>query len=54
LVAIRANLAGTPERRAELERAFSDAVVRWNHGRRAGPVEIAYEYLLVVLRKGAR
>jgi 2-polyprenyl-6-hydroxyphenyl methylase/3-demethylubiquinone-9 3-methyltransferase len=54
LVAIRASLQGAPDRQAELDRAFSDAIIRWNHGRAAGPVEIAYEYLLVVLRTRLR
>ena len=50
LVAIRASL-DDDERRAELDRRFLEAVVRWNHGRSTGPVEIAYEYLLVVGNK---
>ena len=48
LVAIRASLDRNPERRAELDRRFLDAVIRWNGGRSTGPVEIAYEYLLVI------
>jgi hypothetical protein len=51
LVAIRANLQQTPDRREALDRAFLEAVVRWNGGRSAGPVEIPYEYLLVVARR---
>jgi len=51
LVAIRAGLAEAPARRAELDRRFLEAIVRWNGGRASGPVEIAYEYLLVVGRK---
>jgi ubiquinone/menaquinone biosynthesis C-methylase UbiE len=51
LVAIRASLADSPDRREELDRAFSSAIVRWNGGRGDGPVEIAYEYLLVVARR---
>lgn len=50
LVAIRASLDDVPVRRAELDRRFLEAVIRWNHGRAAGPVEIAYEYLLAVAR----
>jgi ubiquinone/menaquinone biosynthesis C-methylase UbiE len=46
LVAIRASL---PEaRRAELDRRFLAAVVAWNDGRSTTPVEIHYEYLLVI------
>lgn len=48
LVAIRAGLEGAPERRDELDRRFLEAVIRWNRDRSSGPVEIAYEYLLVV------
>ena len=48
LVAIRASLDDYPERRAELDRRFFEAVIRWNGGRSTGPVEIAYEYLLSI------
>jgi ubiquinone/menaquinone biosynthesis C-methylase UbiE len=48
MVAIRASLDGAPERQAALDHALLEAVVRWNGGRSTGPVEIAYEYLLVV------
>ena len=48
LIAIRDRLS--PARRAELDRAFLQAVVRWNQGRSTGPVEIPYEYLLVIAR----
>jgi ubiquinone/menaquinone biosynthesis C-methylase UbiE len=48
LVAIRASLDHHPERRAELDRRFREAVIRWNGDRSDGPVEIAYEYLLVI------
>ena len=37
LVAIRAGLDDHPERRAELDRAFLEAVIRWNQGRATGP-----------------
>jgi hypothetical protein len=50
LVAIRASL-DNPERRAELDRRFLEAVIRWNRGRSTGPVAIAYDYLLVVGNK---
>jgi ubiquinone/menaquinone biosynthesis C-methylase UbiE len=48
LVAIRRSLDAAPERRAELDRRFREAIIRWNGGRSTGPVEIPYEYLLVV------
>lgn len=51
LVAIRGSLENAPERREEFDRTFSEAVVRWNRGRVVGPVEIAYQYLLVVARR---
>lgn len=51
LVAIRGNLENAPERQEELDRTFSEAIVRWNGGRDVGPVEIPYEYLLVVARR---
>ena len=50
VIAIRANLDGAPERLAAFDRAFTNAIARWNRGR-DGPVEVAYEYLLVVARK---
>jgi ubiquinone/menaquinone biosynthesis C-methylase UbiE len=51
LVAIRASLAEATAPRVELDRRFLEAVVHWNGGRAAGPVEIPYEYLLAVGRK---
>jgi ubiquinone/menaquinone biosynthesis C-methylase UbiE len=51
VIAIRAILDGAPERLAAFDRAFTNAIARWNRGRRDGPVEVAYEYLLVVARK---
>ncbi len=54
LVAIRASLEDAAERRAELDRRFLEAVIRWNQGRATGPVEIAYEYLLVIGNKTLR
>ncbi len=50
MVAMRGMLADRPEQRDELDRAFRAAVIRWNGGRATGPVEIAYEYLLAVVR----
>jgi 2-polyprenyl-6-hydroxyphenyl methylase/3-demethylubiquinone-9 3-methyltransferase len=49
IVAIRGGLDDA--RRAEFDRRFLEAVVGWNGGRSAGPVEIPYEYLLVVATK---
>jgi ubiquinone/menaquinone biosynthesis C-methylase UbiE len=51
MVAIRAALTDTPQRRDALDRAFLEAVIRWNNGRATGPVEIAYEYLRVIARR---
>jgi ubiquinone/menaquinone biosynthesis C-methylase UbiE len=50
VIAIRANLERTPERHAAFNRAFTNAIVRWNRSRDSGPVEIVYQYLLVVAR----
>ena len=50
LVAIREAL-DAPGRRAELDRAFLDAIIRWNHGRSTGSVEIPFEYLLVIAHR---
>ena len=51
LVAIRASLRDRAGRQAELDRALLDGVIRWNRGRAEGPVDIPYEYLLVVAQK---
>jgi ubiquinone/menaquinone biosynthesis C-methylase UbiE len=51
LVAIRASLRDHAGRQAGLDRALLDGVIRWNQGRAEGPVEIPYEYLLVVAQK---
>jgi ubiquinone/menaquinone biosynthesis C-methylase UbiE len=48
MVAIRANLAEEPEQRTALDRAFLEAVQRWNTGPADGFVEIPYDYLLVI------
>ena len=53
LVAIRGSLEQAPERREALEQSFSQAIVRWNGGRDTGPVEVAYQYLLVVARRAS-
>jgi ubiquinone/menaquinone biosynthesis C-methylase UbiE len=51
LMAIAASLADRPERSAALERDFLEFVSRANRGAPGGPVQIPYEYLLVVARK---
>lgn len=53
MVAIQASLADQPERAAALDRAFLEFVGRANRGTPGGPVEIPYEYLLVVARTRA-
>jgi ubiquinone/menaquinone biosynthesis C-methylase UbiE len=51
MVAIRASLADRPERAAALDREFLGFMTRANRGVPAGPVQIPYEYLLVLARK---
>jgi ubiquinone/menaquinone biosynthesis C-methylase UbiE len=51
LVAIRASLAGQPERVAALDHDFFEFITRSNRGTPEGPVQIPYEYLLIVARK---
>lgn len=51
MVAIYGSLANQPERAAALDRDFLDFITRSNRGPAEGPVEIPYEYLLVVARK---
>jgi ubiquinone/menaquinone biosynthesis C-methylase UbiE len=53
MVAILASLADTPERAAALEREFLAFAERTNRGAPGGPLEIPYEYLLVVARRAA-
>ena len=52
-IAIRAGLAGEPDRAAALEREFLDFATRANQGPPGGPAEYPYEYLLVIARKPA-
>ena len=52
VVAIYASLSD-PMRRAELDEALLQFVVRWNRGLPERAVEIPYEYLLVIARKPA-
>jgi len=51
MAAICASLADQPERAAALDRDFLEFVGRSNRGTPEGPVQIPYEYLLVVARK---
>ena len=51
LIAIRHSLEDAP--RADFDRALLETVIRWNRGRSTGPVEIPYEYLLVVAERAA-
>ncbi|MGH2987001.1 MAG: class I SAM-dependent methyltransferase [Solirubrobacterales bacterium] len=53
-VALLANLADQPERRAAMERDFAEFAERSNRGTPGGPAELPYEYLLVVARKRER
>jgi ubiquinone/menaquinone biosynthesis C-methylase UbiE len=50
MVAILGGLKDAPERAADLEREFLDFAERANRGAPGGPLEIPYEYLLVVAR----
>jgi hypothetical protein len=51
LVDIRHSVENEPHRREDLDRALLEAVIRWNQGRSTGPVEIPYEYLLVIAQR---
>ena len=51
MVAISTSLADQPEQAAALDRDFLEFVARSNRGAPEGPVQIPYEYLLVVARK---
>jgi hypothetical protein len=51
MVAIYTSLAGQPDRTAAVDRDFLEFVGRSNRGMPEGPVQIPYEYLLVVARK---
>jgi ubiquinone/menaquinone biosynthesis C-methylase UbiE len=53
MVAIRASMAGQPDGAASLDRDFIEFIERSNHGTPQGPVQIPYEYLLVVARTHA-
>ena len=53
VVATYAGLADDPDRTAALDRDFLDFATRSNQGPPGGPAEYAYEYLLVVARKGS-
>ncbi|MFN2446650.1 MAG: class I SAM-dependent methyltransferase [Vicinamibacterales bacterium] len=51
MVAISTSRADNPGRAAALEQDFLDFVARFNRGTPEGPVQIPYEYLLIVARK---
>lgn len=51
MVAIRASLSDEPARLAALDRDFAAFITRANRGAPDGPLQIPYEYLLVVARK---
>ena len=51
MVAIYASLSDQTARMAELDEQFFQFIARWNRGVPAGPVQIPYEYLLVIGRK---
>ncbi len=51
IVAIYASVAGDAERTAAVDRDLLEFVVRSNEGPPDGPVELRYEYLLVLARK---
>ena len=51
MVAIYASLRDQAARDAELDAAFLQFIARWNRGAPDGPVQIPYEYLLVVAHK---
>jgi ubiquinone/menaquinone biosynthesis C-methylase UbiE len=52
MIAIREGLAESPERLASLNREFMEFVRRWNRNTTGDRVEVPYQYLLVVARKG--
>jgi 2-polyprenyl-6-hydroxyphenyl methylase/3-demethylubiquinone-9 3-methyltransferase len=52
MVATYASLANQPERTAALDRDFLEFVRGANQSTREGSVQIPYEYLLVLARKG--
>ncbi len=54
VIAMRAFLAGQPERAAALDRESLEFAERMNRGAPGGPAEYPYEYLLVVARKRDR
>jgi ubiquinone/menaquinone biosynthesis C-methylase UbiE len=51
IVALRDQLAGDPERAAQLDRELDEFATRFNRGVPARPAEYPYDYLLVVARK---
>jgi ubiquinone/menaquinone biosynthesis C-methylase UbiE len=51
MVAIYSGLRDQPGRTADLDAAFLEFIARWNRGGAGGPMQIPYEYLLVLARK---
>jgi 2-polyprenyl-3-methyl-5-hydroxy-6-metoxy-1,4-benzoquinol methylase len=54
VIAIRASVAGDPDRAAAFDREFLEFATRGNRGAAGGPAEYPYEYLLVVARRRGR
>lgn len=51
VIAIRASLAGDPERQRAFDRELREFTIRGNRGSPAGPAEYPFDYLLVVARR---
>lgn len=51
VIAIRASLAGDPERLSAFDREFREFTIRGNRGSRGGTAEYPFDYLLVVGRR---
>jgi SAM-dependent methyltransferase len=51
VIALRAALAGRPERLAAFDRELRELAARGDRGRPGGPAEYPYDYLLVVARE---
>jgi 2-polyprenyl-6-hydroxyphenyl methylase/3-demethylubiquinone-9 3-methyltransferase len=54
MIAIYSSLGDQRARAVELDEAFLQFIARWNRYAPEGRVQIPYEYLLVVARKGSR
>jgi hypothetical protein len=53
MIALRGFLSDQPDRRAAFDRDFMEFATRASRGASGGPAKYAYEYLLVVARRGA-